>query len=232
MVDVRRAGRGRDAGDRPHGVAIPVAVAADEAGWSAVAVTRNAPGAEQRRGRLALVVRTGRRGRRPARGVAVRPRRHPRLGHRRPLRRRHHRLRGGRGAVATWLADGDGWSAGLPDLGLGEVVSARVAGTDTGFVLAAVGRDGSGHLWSSTDGRGWSGLDVSDAGLDGGLAAVGLLTDVGSGDVVAAWLAGDAGAEDVALDADRVLVHRVEDATVRAYGVSRLRPATASSAWT
>lgn len=209
----------------PEGVAIPVAVAADEAGWSAVAVTRSTPEAPNS-GLVAWrssSAPAGDGGGPPAEPLSARdgvP------GSVTVARSGGVTIVAGvvEGALRTWLADGDGWSAGHPELGLGEVVSARVAGTDTGFVLAAVGRDGRGHLWSSTDGRGWSGLDLSDAGLDGGLAAVGLLTDVGDGDVVAAWLAGDARAEDVALDAERVLVHRVEGAAVRAYGTIEAEP--------
>lgn len=209
----------------PEGVAIPVAVAADEAGWSAVAVTRDAPQASNG-GVVAWRSSSAPAG--DGTGPPAEPLSAPDgvPGSVTVARSGGVTVVAGvvDGAVGTWLADGDGWSAGQPDLGLGEVVSARVAGTDTGFALAAVGRDGRGHLWSSTDGRRWSGLDVSDAGLDGGLAAVGLLTDVGDGDVVAAWLAGDAGADDVARDADRVLVHRVEGATVRPQGTIEAEP--------
>jgi hypothetical protein len=209
----------------PDGVAIPVAVAGDEAGWSAVAVTRDTPEAPNRG------VVAWRSSSAPADDRAGPPAE--------PLS-----ALGGvpgsvtvarsdgvtvvsgvvDGAVATWLSDGDGWSAGLPELGVDEVVSARVAGTSTGFVLAAVGRDGRGRLWSSNDGRGWSSLDVSGAGLDDGLAAVGVLAEVDDGDVVAAWLVGDAAAEDVARDAEQVLVHRVEGNTVRSAGAIEAEP--------
>jgi hypothetical protein len=205
----------------PDAVAIPVAVAADDTGWTAVAVARQAPNS----GNTGLLVWRSDEGSGSDDGPA--PRALPTAdgvpGSITVGRSAGATLVGGvvDGAVATWVSDGNGWSASVADLDADEVISARVVGTGDGFVLAAVDRDGAGHLWRSADGRRWSALDTADAGIGEGLAAVGLLAAVGdepAADVVVAWLAGDAGAEDVARDAERVEVDRVHGSSVTPYG--------------
>ena len=69
---------------------------------------------------------------------------------------------------------------------------------------------------------------MAEAGLAEGLAAVGMLTQVGGdgeeGSVVAGWLEGDATAEQVPLAAPRVRVLRVDGTAVEPYGTIEAEP--------
>jgi hypothetical protein len=227
----------------PEGIVIPVAVASGGDGWTAVAVTRDQP-ATANTGVLAwrsedgsvpepapLSAGSGGSGRSGSSGgpggsggsgsvpasVTV-------------ARSGEASLVTGvvDGRVASWLARESGWTPGFPELSAGPVVSARVTGTADGFLLAAVSEDGAGHLWSSPDGLSWSPLDVSEAGVAEGLAAVGMLTQVGGdgedGSVVAGWLEGDATAEQVALASSGVRVLRIDGTTVEPYGTIEAEP--------
>jgi hypothetical protein len=211
---------GEDEVTAPDGIAIPVGVAADDAGWTAVAVTRDRPdgtntgvvvwrlpGVASQAARpesldvsgvVPGAITVGR-----ADGVSVVA---GMVG----------------GTVATWVSDGGRWAMGTPDLGVGPVASARVTGAGDGFVLAVVARDGSPSVWASPDGLAWSQLDVPDPGT--GLAAVGMLAPVDGGEAVAVgWLAGDV-ADEAPLDAADVVVHLVEGTAVTPFGTISAEP--------
>lgn len=209
---------GAAAVETPAGVSIPVAVAADGGGWTAVAVSRDRPDGTN----TGLLV-----WRLP--GVASQEARPESLSVARGVptsvtagRTEGISLVAGLvdSTVSTWVSRGGGWTAGEPDLGIGPVASVRVTGTEAGFALAAVARDGTPHLWTSPDGLSWSRVDVSDPGAS--LAAVAMLAPLGP-EFVVAWLPG-AVADEAPRDATEVLVQQVAGTEVTDLGTLAADP--------
>jgi hypothetical protein len=208
----------QDFATSPGGIVIPVGVAADAEGWTAVAVARDRPD-----GTNTGVVAW----RLP--GVASQAARPESLALPRGVPASITVARSGGtsvvaglvdGLLTTWVSDGGRWSAGFPDLGVDRVVSARVATAPDGFLLAVVGDDGRPSLWSSPDGLAWSGLTLPDTGA---VAAVATLSPTDGG-VVAAWLAGMPAGDEAPVDATEVVVHLAEGTTVTAFGTISAQP--------
>lgn len=173
-----------------EGVVIPVAVATSEAGWAAVAVTRDVAHGENT-GLVAWRGSSGRAGE-VSPGEVL-----PRLGAVVPPES----VSIGRststtvvtavldGAALTWDTANDrpGWEAAQPGLGLDDdLVSLRVVGSGDRLVLAGVDATGGAHLWTSTNGDSWDALASDRLPDDAG--AVGVLAPVDDGQVVVGWL--------------------------------------------
>ena len=191
--------RGARAARRGAPVLIPVAVATDDEGWAAVAVTRDRPAGENKglmvwQNRLAgddpvapgelLPLPDGAAG--PPASVSV-----------------------GRSADTIAVAamyDGDPviwsrtgnrtrpsatearWQVSFRELGTGrgDLVSLRMIGDGRRLVLAGVEADGTAHLWTSSNGRSWDPVDAHD--LPDHAGAVGLLAALQKGQVLVGWL--------------------------------------------
>jgi hypothetical protein len=186
-------------------VLIPVAVATDEEGWAAVAVTRDRPAGENKglmvwQARLAgnepvstgedLPAPDGATG--PPASVSVGRSSdsvavaclfdgNPAVWHRDAERSPGAGTSSGPGTTGDWLVNYQ--ELGTED---GSLVSLRLAGDGERLVLAGVEADGTAHVWTSTNGRSWDPVD--DAGLPDQVGAVGLLTVVDHGRVLIAWL--------------------------------------------
>ena len=215
----------------PGGVAIPVALAADPAGWSGVAVTRDDPdgantGLVAWRSPEEGSAAPGGNGPGSAGGAATTDPapeglRLPEAGV--PGVVTAARAAGvdvvagvAGGEVVTWVSGAEGWTAGTPELDVdGGVVNSRVGGTGDRFLLAAVDATGAPYLWTSTDGFAWTAIPVEAP--DASLAAVGIVTGVGpsdAGEGLVAWLVGEPSATEVPREAAEVVVQRVEGTTI------------------
>jgi hypothetical protein len=202
-------------------VTIPVAVAADEATWAAVAVTRDQPNG----GNTGLVAwRSGGGEARPAEVLAP-------VGEGVPAGVTVGQAGGASvvaglvgGEVATWVSGSGGWTAGRPQLDVdGGVLNARVVGVGDRFLLAAVDTAGTPHLWSSPDGLSWTALALPDA--PDGLASVGMLSALGDGEAAVGWLAGEVTGDDVPREGTAVTVQAVAaDGTVADAGTIEAAP--------
>ncbi|MGH9213741.1 MAG: hypothetical protein ACRD2C_24160 [Acidimicrobiales bacterium] len=171
-------------------VVIPVAVATSEAGWAAVAVTRDLAHGEN----TGLMAWNASIGADPAIAPAEVL---PRLGEIAPPES----VSIGRstrttvvtavldGVALTWDTTNDqpGWEAAQPDLDLTEdLVSLRVVGDGDRLVLAGVDVAGAAHLWTSTNGDSWDRIASDRLPDDAG--AVGLLASLGHDQVAVGWL--------------------------------------------
>lgn len=186
-------------------VLIPVGVAADAEGWAAVAATRDQPRGDNT-GLLAWETRrTNARAPEVPPGVPLVP---PPGVTGAPRLASIGRANGASlvaalvgGEVVLWsLPEGAGengggaapplaaWEASQPDLDLdGELTHLQVTGDGERFVLAGVDGEATAHVWTSTDGESWEA--AADDRLPRDVGAVGLLTPVGTGEVVVGWLA-------------------------------------------
>lgn len=180
-------------------VLIPVAVATDDEGWAAVAVTRDRPAGENKglmvwQSRLAggdpvaagelLPLPDGATGSpasvsvgRSADTIAVAAMYD--------------------GDPVIWYRSGDRtqpgddpaeWQVNYRELstGPGSLVSLRMIGDGRRLVLAGVEDDGTAHLWTSTNGRAWDAVAADDLPAEAG--AVGLLAALREGHVLVGWL--------------------------------------------
>jgi hypothetical protein len=202
-VPAGRSGASTGGAGDPDGaddqVLIPVAVATDDEGWAAVAVTRDRPVGENKglmvwQNRLAGIdevapgellplplgvsgppasVSVGR----SADTIAVSAMYDgaPVIWH-----RTGNRTAPG-DAAAEWQVNFRGFGAGLGDL-----VSLRMIGDGERLVLAGVEEDGTAHLWTSTNGRTWDAVAADD--LPAEVGAVGLLAALRDGQVLVGWL--------------------------------------------
>jgi len=179
-------------------VLIPVAVATDDEGWAAVAVTRDRPAGENKglmvwQSRLAgddevapgevLPLPDGAAGPpasvsvgRSADTIAVAAMYDgdPVIWHRSGNR--------------TRPGDGDEWEVSYREIGTGpgDLVSLRMIGDGRRLVLAGVEDDGTAHLWTSTNGRAWDAIAAGD--LPARAGAVGLIAALRDGHALVGWL--------------------------------------------
>jgi hypothetical protein len=195
--------RGRTAAGRAAAgtdqVLIPVAVATDDEGWAAVAVTRDRPAGENKglmvwQARLADTV--------PVRPGEMLP---PPSGATGPPASVSVGRSADTIAVAAmydgnpvvWSRTGNAtppgsagatWKASYRELGTGTgaLVSLRVLGDGRRLVLAGVESDGTTHLWTSSDGEDWEAVDAGD--LPDKAGAVALLSALHKGRVLVGWL--------------------------------------------
>ncbi|HEY8545310.1 MAG TPA: hypothetical protein VIL36_09695 [Acidimicrobiales bacterium] len=94
--------------------------------------------------------------------------------------------------VLWWRSgDDDAWQSGVDgeDLGFGsqaDLASLRVVGDGERLVLAAVTEEGAPHLWTSEDGGEWEAVGSDE--LPEAAGAVGLLAPLDAGSVAIGWL--------------------------------------------
>lgn len=218
-------------------VLIPVAVATDREGWSAVAVTRERANGDNT-GMVAWHSRA-RAGPAPVR-----------LGPAAPGLQVPERVSAGRylgtsvitgvvdGAAVMWVHDPDdapedagrrdAGSRGArpvrpahPDLGLDEgLVTLDVAGDGERLVLAGVDDDGDAHLWTSTDARTWDAVTTGE--LPAGTESVRILGPLGHGELAIGWLA--QGGEDTPRSGPAATVQRVTGDDVTTLGTIEADP--------
>lgn len=197
-------------GGTANGLAVPAAMAVDDAGWTGVAELKDEPGGRS----AALAVWSGAAGAPGSPATLDLPEGHvvsrTVAAGRSPDVAAVLALTGEApstvglpeaSTLALWTAPvgGDGtvdpaaWTPAAPDLGTdGPLASARLAGDGRGLVLAGATADGLAGVWTSTDGTAWEPVAGDPPS---GVDEVDVLAPLGDGTALIGWTTGDDGRE-------------------------------------